>query len=407
MVGLAGEALVTGGRARRTIYAARRAVEGVPAAVPVWDLGARPPRVHARLSPVAPRGYVTDDGVWYQDLPWFLFEVRPSGFLGRLTARAHPEVGGDDPRLWTSDQVLRWAVAHGGDEPGAFVLGDDGWRRWMAGLADPPPITPRTDYPALAVATLAHGHSGSSAGGEQPKFLVNGPDGPALVKFSARVVDAPSRRVADLLIAEHLALMAARDAGHDAARSLVYVADERVFLEVGRFDRDGAARRGVVSLLAAAANEGLALHGWGDAVAALEARGRATGAREARWREVFAAAIANPDTHFGNLSFYAEGQRLEGLAPIYDMLPMAYAPRGTEVVNPTFHPPLPAPDTLDVWPSAVAAATDTWARIAANEAVSAEFREIASANAERLRALAPLAAPWGALQPTRSRGSSR
>jgi hypothetical protein len=40
--------------------------------------------------------------------------------------------------------------------------------------------------------------------------------------------------------------------------------------------------------------------------------------------------------HFGNLSFYFEDLKLQGLAPIYDMLPMFYIPVRDEIIERTY-----------------------------------------------------------------------
>jgi hypothetical protein len=47
----------------------------------------------------------------------------------------------------------------------------------------------------------------------------------------------------------------------------------------------------------------------------------------------FGHFIANTDMHFGNLAFYFEDFKLQGLAPVYDMLPMFYMPVRDEVVQ--------------------------------------------------------------------------
>lgn len=43
----------------------------------------------------------------YDDLPWFLFDLRPSGFLGRFVPMRHPELGLPvDIRAWSAEHLL-------------------------------------------------------------------------------------------------------------------------------------------------------------------------------------------------------------------------------------------------------------------------------------------------------------
>ena len=58
--------------------------------------------------------------------------------------------------------------------------------------------------------------------------------------------------------------------------------------------------------------------------------------------EWFGRCIANIDMHFGNLSFFwskVEDTVSLNLAPIYDMLPMLYAPEKSEIVERMFRLP--------------------------------------------------------------------
>ncbi len=89
--------------------------------------------------------------------------------------------------------------------------------------------------------------AGSSAGGEQPKCTAVLTDGDecrhVLVKFSPSLTSLEGQRWADLLRCERLAPETVRAAGIDAAGSRILEADNRVFLEVDRFDRIGSLGR--------------------------------------------------------------------------------------------------------------------------------------------------------------------
>lgn len=95
--------------------------------------------------------------------------------------------------------------------------------------------------------------------------------------------------------------------------------------------------------------------------------------------------------HDGNLAF------LPGLvlAPVYDMLPMLYAPvRGVELPQRTFLPGLPMPAELMVWREAANAALALWRRAAVDRRIGDEFRRTCALNAKTVQAL--LATPAGA-----------
>jgi hypothetical protein len=244
----------------------------------------------------------------------------------------------------------------------------------------------------MADDVLAAGQVGSSAGGEQPKFLVARPaDGrAALVKFSPAVQSPVGRRVADLLIAEHVALATMREHGQSAARTALIAAGTRIFLESERFDRlPGHGRRGVLSLFALDAQFVGRLNNWIDSTAALiEAAVLPPDVAEpVRWRQRFGELIGNSDMHAGNLSFFTTGCRPHALAPAYDVGPSLYAPRQTELpVVQALRPPLPEPDDGGIWASVCEAAAQFWNTVGHHQMVSSRFRRIARENVVTVRA---------------------
>ncbi len=389
-------------RARR--YALRRVERGVDAPIPVHALDAEGAHAVAALEPIEPRGFavVFADGrvETTDDLPHFLRDACPGGFLGRAYARgaaARLGLPGDLAR-WTLDDHVRALVDDGADVPGCFVLGA---RARELALTAPAPI-PRADraeaYPRLAARALALGPEGSSAGGEQPTFLARRgePDVGVLVKFSPPVGERVGRRVADLLVAEHLALELLAAHGYAAARSAIVTGGERVFLEVERFDRVGAhGRVGCVSLHALDADFGAAPTGWSGSLAAVAARWPALRdvVPRAAELELFGHCIANTDMHLGNLPLALEGLTPAALAPVYDMLPMAYAPRANDLVP---IEPL-APRFEARWAACfarvVALARTYWDAVATHPQISPELQAIARAHDAPLAAVGARLAP--------------
>lgn len=385
------------GRARATRYALRRVVEGVRAPIEVFDIGVEG---HARmigaLHPVAPFGHwfeSAQEGVpsaFFEtdprrvesplDLPWFLLGLAPAGFLGRAWARAHADHGFPaDPARWEGDDVLRYACLYGVDTPGALVLG----RFALEGASRrvPEPFEPHT-FPERAAQAVLSSATGSSAGGDQPKFTLSTPDGGWIVKFSPPLSSEAGRRWADLLVAEHLAARALASHGVPAAESELHAVSDRMYLAVRRFDRHpGGGRSGMCSLLPFD-QEGVGrdLRRWSPITARLVREGRlsAEAHDQTRWVEAFGEEIANTDMHPGNLSLRLDGARILGLAPIYDMLPMHDAPlHGGELPPQVWRAP-----EREGAPGARAAARAFWASVAEDPRVSDDYRREASRRAD-------------------------
>ena len=102
------------------------------------------------------------------------------------------------------------------------------------------------------------------------------------------------------------------------------------------------------------------------------------------WLQAFGGFIANTDMHFGNLSFLYEGRRPLTLAPAYDMLPMFYSPRRGELPRIEFTPPPPPPRAVAQARLARSAAVEFWQRVAGDDRISRELREIAQRNEREL-----------------------
>ncbi len=337
-----------------------------------------------------------------EGFPFFLGDARPQGFLGRaLARRVSASLGlSGDVRLWDDDENLVCLQAEGDDLPGNLVVGDGPMRRALERQLATPVVVARGErterYVEFAAQASAGQVIGSSAGGENPKFLcaAESPAGGAqavLVKFSAPLDTPAGRRWADLLAAERIAheVLAAR--GLATAEVDLFDAGGRRFFEVERHDRTGArGRRGVVSLEA--------LHGsmpgrdaadWTTAVSAMAAHGLvdAAGVEQVRRLACFGQLIGNVDMHFGNLSFWLDDALPFRLAPAYDMLPMAWAPSAQgEIVERPFAPPPPLPALLPAWSEAAGWAEEFWARVA-KAAVTPEFAQRASAAGETVQRL--------------------
>jgi hypothetical protein len=93
----------------------------------------------------------------------------------------------------------------------------------------------------------------------------------------------------------------------------------------------------------------------------------------------FGRAIRNTDMHFGNLSFHPTGKGGFTLAPIYDMLPMAYAPNAAGL--PGFEPATTPFQVIQ----AQTEANDFWQRLSMDARLSESFRNIAQLHLAKRR----------------------
>jgi AraC-like DNA-binding protein len=415
-----GEAVIAAGAARRTRYALRRAVRGDATPLPVYAVDAQ-----GRADPIGDLALVRPQGScmslegtpwpvpeesrdgWWDGLPYPLQDMRPQGYLGRQLARAehrHFNVSAN-PQEWSDDDVVHILSRIGSDTSGNLIVGNAAFERWQACAIDAPQVhatkaaLART-YARLAEQAIAAGVPGSSAAGEFPKFPalreLSGSDTPhVLVKFSGADASPAVQRWSDLLVCEHLALeCAAALPGVAGARSRIVTGDGRTFLEVERFDRHGEhGRSPLVSLgTVDAALIGDGSSEWPRLAQRLHTAGL-LGAEDVQridhlwW---FGRLIANADMHTGNLSFCPLGPPATlSLAPIYDMLPMLFAPlAGGEVPVRAFEPPLPLPPQRTTWMAACTAAIAFWWRAATDKRISEAFRRVCSASGQRLEQVA-------------------
>ncbi len=377
------------GAARSQRYVLPRTVPGVGREVPVMRVNER-----GQASPFASLVPLQGGAIWVDEadglsqqhggLPWFLDDMRPQGFMGRTFAHAHPELQlGSDPRHWNDDDVLRALALFGDDLPGNLVVGEAAFQRFHTLPQRASRAQSQADYPRMAEQAMQGTLSGSSAGGEQPKFCTRLGERHVIVKFSP-ASDAPvDQRLRDLLVCEHLALTVLAEAGLPAAKTAIVAGGGRIFLEAERFDRTAQGRIGMVSLMVYDNEYVGEMDNWAATANRMLARGLLTDkdARTLRLLEAYGVLIANTDRHYGNISLILRDDDWT-LSPTYDMLPMLYAPMGGELVERDFaaRPLQPTAATLPEWEQARSLATTFWQAAASDQRVSEGFRAIASSN---------------------------
>lgn len=316
----------------------------------------------------------------YQDLPYFLSDLCPQGFLGRQIAGDLASQSSDfppDPRHWNTNHIGRYLISNGDDLPGNFKFGEQALLR----VRRKPVVTTETDYPALADSVMSGTIPGSSAGGEQPKFTTFCATRSAhvIVKFSPIGNSDVARRWRDILITEYHATEALHSLDFPAAETRLIEMDGRLFLESERFDRAGEfGRMPMLSLLSIDAEFTGIGSDWPKVLDALYKR------KLVSWEHVidaeclwwFGRLINNTDMHLGNLSFSIEGGVFR-LLPVYDMCSMGFAPKsGGEVMPYSFVPPECKGAILDVKGIEVIQemARNFWERVASDALISDEFK---------------------------------
>jgi len=399
--------LVRIGRGRAARYGLANPIGELGSVWPLYVIGADgAPEQIGRLHSLLGGKYWLEGRAWptlfdeafedsiFPDLPWFLDDYRPQGFLGRAFARKHAVALGQQPGPagWSARAVIEAMLRFGDDFPGAFVLGRDALAAAMS--AEPPSVGcggRGRQYPRLAKLALRGDLVGSSAGGEQPKFVASVRDAegdrPVIVKFSPPMTGDAGRRWADLLYAEYTAGRVLAAGGYEVSRSEIIDAGGCRFLEVERFDRTrNGGRLPVISLraLAAALLDGVAVP-WPASAERLRENGWLGLEQASRLSSVweFGKLIANTDMHGGNTSLVFNPTKPVCLAPIYDMLPMAYRPDSFGRVQGVSQEQLSACASAPPGREHDMAAS-FWADLAASGMVSKGFRAIARAHAKAL-----------------------
>ncbi len=349
------EEIITIGKGRSIHYALRDTYDGV-----------RPEHIYrvgtdgeveliGTLTPVQPEGFVIGSDEYgrerFDGLPWWLYDMRPQGYLGRAYASAYAEELDlpNDPKFWSEKDVIKALALHGHDATGNLLIGEGACEDFM-NMTFPVPVNRQLNYPAMARAASDGEIPGSSAGGEQPKFCTYTDYGHVIVKFTIAAGNQISERWADLLLAEHIAL--------DVLGVPTYVFDfgDQRFLEIPRFDRVGV--RGRVGMLSLEALNlefvGAPPGHWPTLVKRLAQDGhvRPEACDETEFRWAFGRLIGNTDMHRGNLSFVTSGGRPYSLSPAYDILPMCFSPKTSGEV----------PDTLTPIVVSGHASQDNWIR---------------------------------------------
>lgn len=400
------------GAGKNRQYALRRHIPGVDAPVPLFrvledgkveQLG----QLHLleggfyALTPIEGTTYLL-----YEGMPYFLQDLRPQGFLGRMEPGKHPELGlPADILRWTAEQVLIYLSRRSEHAAGDLILGNESLARHLQSTSTEENTVLASEraqrYPRMAEHAMQGEAPGSSAGGEQPKFtaLIDRMDGQGtiehvIVKFSPQVDSRSGRRWGDLLVCEHLALEVLDRHGIAAARTSILEEGGRVFLEVVRFDRAGLkGRRPMATFAALDGDLGMMDQSW-TAVAHELGRLKELPSQDIETVEMldlYGALIGNTDKHHGNIAVAWTLERRHRLLDAYDMLPMLYRPNTHgEIVAREWKPNWSGRLELRHLPRCHRMASQFWNAVLDDRRISLDFKEIvAQPHLATLQNLAP------------------
>ncbi|NUM88663.1 MAG: type II toxin-antitoxin system HipA family toxin YjjJ [Bdellovibrionales bacterium] len=387
---------------RPPLYALTREFRGLGSTIPLFKIDNTGKSISiGSLTPIHPRGFIFHGAgrqAVHAGVPYFLSDNRPQGFLGKSFVTRNRDLN-LPPRIqdWGDDDIMEAVCRRGDDCTGNVLAGRESFERFQRTRLEPQKHPRHEDlhglYIQAANQSLWQGHPGSSVAGEQPKFSCSYKAGGhvthVLVKFSPRLDSPVNQRWGDLLISEHIALTVLGENGIASGKSRILKEDDRIFLEIERFDRVGEQGRiGLISL------EALDDELWGrrDSWFAASFRMQRSrlihenDARRIRLASAFGDLMGNTDQHFGNLSLYFDPPgKVLGLAPAYDILPMLYAPVNNELVRRDFRVASPNADDVAAWENALPLAREFWRRLSENAMVSESFRIIAAENCRLLR----------------------
>ena len=387
------------GAARARSYALLRQVAGVDAPIPVF-------RVTEQGQIESIGNIDTLQGAYYaltgkssqlfQGMPYFLSDLRPQGFLGRMEPGKNPDLDlPADILRWTDEHVLKYVARRSEHAAGDLILGNESYARYLSDTgrihASVIPESQRQAlYPAMAENAMQGEPPGSSAGGEQPKFtaIVQRDTQSAeteniehvIVKFSPPVdTTNGGRRWADLLICEHLALEILADNQIAAAKTALLEAGGRVFLEVLRFDRVGLkGRRPMATFAAMDGDLGMLDQKWTAVARELARMGQlsATDVETVEILDLYGTLIGNTDKHHGNIALAWTFEQRHHLLPAYDMLPMFYRPNAHgEIVPRTWVANLAAGLELRHLPRCYDMAHQFWTAVLNDNRISQAFKD--------------------------------
>lgn len=387
-LGKLGNRIVKIENGRSPKYALTTNAFGVGDSILIWEVDSFGKHACiAELRPLAVGGYFVESRIGmpkvflgdagnglYSDLPYFLRDMAPQGFLGKKIAE---NLAIRDNRFpsslkdWNNNHIGRYLLANNETSMGNLKFGNNA----SLNIRSYFPTHSRKQYAMIADNIIGNDAVLSSAGGEQQKFTTYCDEIKAhvLVKFSPMGNNENAQRWKDILITEYYASQIINESNFVSAAKTELIDDSgRLFLESKRFDRSQkSGRRSMLSLsMIDAEFVGLA-ESWVNSAESLNKKKLLSDQDffNIRFLESFAKLIYNTDTHLGNMSFKTHHDGF-ALLPIYDMCSMGFAPKSNGEVTPFKINEIDADEMMN---EAIELALEFWDRISKDSRISSDF----------------------------------
>jgi hypothetical protein len=378
---------------RSPLYALRKNAFGIDGDIHIWEIDEfGKPTCITTLTPLTTGGFFIENqdllpkaflglnaNGLYEDLPYFLWDMAPQGFLGKRIAGILHSLDASfpsNPDNWQTEHIGRYLLTNSENAMGNLQFGNNTNLKLRPNLVK----TSRQHYPEIANSIIDSEVNISSAGGEHQKFTVYCAQEQAhvLVKFSPKGNSDVAIRWRDILLTEYYANKILNTTGFiTAAQSNIIENGDRLFLESVRFDRSGEyGRRSMISLKAIAMEFSNIANNWLDISQNLLEQKLISSQDEFNMQVLwhFGKLIHNTDMHPGNLSFAIKGEGFS-LLPVYDMCSMGFAPQGNaEVRQFNFNYPNLTNSNNEILRLAIDIAHNFWHEIYQDDRISVEFR---------------------------------
>ncbi len=141
-------------------------------------------------------------------------------------------------------------------------------------------------------------------------------------------------------------------------------------------NRSHLGRKGIISLAALNNQFVGSLGSWPEIATDLKKRKLINSELGDRIRLIylFGRLIGNTDMHNWNLSFFCQKFQITGLAPVYDMLPMFFAPQNEQIIDRKLPIPKPTLQDRNVWKECFKMANSFWRAVQQDKRISTEFK---------------------------------
>jgi hypothetical protein len=375
-------------------YALTKNAFGMDDKIGLWQVDSHGGLSHiALIRPLAVGGFFVEESVGmpkvflgekgnglYDDLPYFLRDMAPQGFLGKKIAKEmskNDEAFSNNPDMWSKEQIGRYLLSNNDNAMGNLKFGINTNLRLQQKFSR----TTAEDYLRLAQETISEEIPESSAGGEQPKFTTfcTEKNAHVIVKFSALDNNEITRRWRDVLITEYYANKVLNQSDITASNSRLIEKGDRLFLESIRFDRQYEQGRSSMLSLKMIDAEFVGLgENWVKVLTRLKEQKliNEQDLFNGKILWLFGRLINNTDMHLGNISFSAQENTFH-LLPIYDMCSMGFAPKSNgEVLPYSFETPeIPNIELRDEDIKSIKEMVKSfWQLVAKDERISLEFK---------------------------------